>query len=355
MDMQKLKSVIENVYSDKIPEIADICFLLNLQEKDAVDVLFEFADGVRDKYLGDEVILRGIVEFSNYCVGTCSYCGLNRFNSELKRYRLKADQIIDGAKEISRSGIKTIVLQSGQEDDLDSYWLKEIIEEIKVKYDLAVTLSIGEKSYQDYKLWREAGADRYLLKIETSDSNLYHKLHPEMSYQNRVRCLNDLSTLGYQAGSGNIIGLKGQNVENIAKDILFFKKMRLGMLSVTPFIPNMNTVLSNELPGDVMQTLKTLAVARIVTKTPHMPATTAIGSIDKKDWRLYALKCGANVIMPNFTPKNERMLYEIYPNKICFKENPTKAIDSLFQKIKNISRNINFSRGDAVYLSKQIS
>ncbi len=353
MIAKNLQAFIETVYSQEKPNLEDIQFLLNLSNDKDYMLLFEFADKVRKKFVGDEVLLRGIIEFSNHCRNTCSYCGLNRFNETLIRYRLTKEQIMKSVKQIHLTGIKTVVLQSGEEDSLDTVWLKDIIETIKAKYDLAITLSVGERTFDEYALWRKAGADRYLLKIETSDPDLYHKLHPGMSYENRVKCIYDLKHLGYQTGSGNIIGLKSQEAVNIAQDILFFNEMDLDMISVSPFIPNPNTVLGHEYAGDILKTLKTLALTRIVTKNAHMPANTAIGSVQSQDWRTFALQCGANVVMPNFTPQPYRGLYEIYPNKICVHQKARQVVENLIEKTRDIDRMINFSKGDSVKLSGQ--
>ena len=217
-----------------------------------------------------------------------------------------------GVRDIDRAGVKTAILQSGESEGVDTSWLREIIEEIKGRFDIAVTLSVGERSYRDYKIWKDAGADRYLLKIETSQKKLYDSLHAGSSFENRLRCLEYLRCLGYEVGSGNIVGLRGQTMSSIAEDIIFFKKEDFDMIGIGPFIPHPETELAGEAKGAADAALKVLALTRIVTKNTNLPATTALGSMER-DFRIDGLKAGANVLMHNFTPAKYRRLYEIYP------------------------------------------
>ena len=224
MNSNRTQSVIERVYTSAFPMQSDIEYLLNLEDDVEFQMLFDFADEVRQQFVGDGILLRGIVEFSNYCRNTCSYCGLNKFNKSLKRYRLTKDEIIASVVNIVSAGIKTVVLQSGEDENIEAHWLKDLILQIKSNFDIAVTLSVGERSFEDYKLWKQAGADRYLLKIETANAAFYRKLHPGMSFENRMECSRILKVLGYQNGSGCLVGLKGQTMQTLAEDILFFKK-----------------------------------------------------------------------------------------------------------------------------------
>ncbi|MDD5134980.1 MAG: [FeFe] hydrogenase H-cluster radical SAM maturase HydE, partial [Phycisphaerae bacterium] len=303
MNIKRIQSVIERVFAADIPNRGDIEHLLSLEDEKQTEMLFNYADAVRKQFVGNEILLRGLVEFSNYCRNACWYCGLNKYNKELQRYRLSSDEIMGAVENIVAAGIKTVVLQSGEDEGLDGYWLKELIECIKSKFDIAVTLSAGERSYEEYELWRQAGAERYLLKIETTDKGLYWNLHPQMDFENRIKCSRHLKSLGYQNGSGNLVGLKGQTIESLAEDIIFFKKEGFDMIGIGLFIPHKSTPLKDEPLGDIKLVLKVLAVTRIVTKDAHLPATTAVGSIGNNDARLLALKAGANVLMPNFTPQ----------------------------------------------------
>jgi biotin synthase len=331
-----------------MPELADIEAVLLTTDSDELGPLFAFADQIRREYVGDGVLLRGLIEFSNVCRNTCMYCGLNRCNNRLQRYRLTREEILAAAGNIRRAGIKTVVLQSGEEDNLDSGWLRQVIEEIKGNLDMAVTLSVGERCRDEYESWKEAGADRYLLKIETSDPSLYQSLHPGMSFENRIRCLQDLAELGYQTGSGSLVGLKGQTIRSLAGDVRFFKQGNFDMVSVSPFIPHPQTALAGEPAGDLMMTLKMTALARIVSRNAHIPATTAIGSLNGRDERPRALAAGANVLMPNFTPAPYRRYYEIYPNKRCVSEDAAACAGCMEQMVAAAGRQVDYGRGDSL-------
>ncbi len=292
--------------------------ILSLEGEEARK-LFDRADEVRKRYAGDSILLRGLVEFSNHCARRCYYCGLNAANDLLERYRLSREEILDSAARIAADNIKTVVLQSGEDPALDTAWLADIIKEIKSRHGIAVTLSAGERPRADYELWKKAGADRYLLKIETSDKGLYDNLHKGMSFENRLRCLRDLKELGYETGSGIMVGLPGQTTRSLAADVLFFRQWGFDMIGIGPFIPHEKTELAGRPAGDVGMVLKVLALTRIVMKRVNLPATTSLGSMDR-DYRIEGLKGGANVLMPNYTPDKYKRLYEIYPNKRCVSE-----------------------------------
>jgi biotin synthase len=207
MPERNLQSVLESVCYGQCPAVADLEYLLAQKDHESSRWIAHLADEVRSRYVGDGIVLRGIVEFSNFCRGTCAYCGLNRDNTTLSRYRMTKEQILESVNDIAEAGIKTVVLQSGEDTCLDPFWLARVIEDIKDEFEVAVTLSVGERNTEEYRLWKRAGADRYLLKIETTNPTLYSSLHPGMSLKNRRRCLSDLDSLGYQTGSGSIVGL----------------------------------------------------------------------------------------------------------------------------------------------------
>lgn len=340
--------ILERVFTADVPDRADIEHLLRLDDERHVQLLFDFADRVRREYVGDGVLLRGIIEFSNFCRNACAYCGLRAANRRLERYRLTNEEILTAAENIRCAGVKTIVLQSGEEDNLDADGFARIIEGIKSQLDVAVTLSVGERDREEYAMWKEAGADRYLLKIETSDPALYAELHPGMSFANRMRCLEELVELGYQTGSGNLIGLPGQSVASLVDDIVFFKKGDFDMISVSPFIPHAATPLADEPGGDLAMTLKMTALARIVSRNSHIPATTAIGSLGGRDERPRALGVGANVLMPNFTPAPYRQQYEIYPNKRCVTEDPGACPGCMGQMVAALGRFVDLDKGHSL-------
>jgi len=348
MSLASTQATLERLFVATIPDRRDIEAMLRLDDDREVAVLLDFADRVRSRFVGDGVLLRGIVEFSSFCRNACSYCGLCRTNTRLQRYRLTEDEILATAENIWQAGIKTVVLQSGEEDNLDAEWLRRVIAEIKARFDVAITLSVGECSRQEYALWKKAGADRYLLKIETSDEALYKDLHPGMSFDNRIRCLRDLAELGYQTGTGDLVGLKGQTVESLAEDVLLFKEGDFDMLSVSPFIPHAETPLAAEPAGDLGMTLKMTALTRIVSRNAHIPATTAIGSLHGRDERPRALVAGANVLMPNFTPTPYRRQYEIYPNKRCVDEKAGACPLCMAGMVAALGRRVDYTRGDSL-------
>ena len=341
-----IKEKLKKIFSEPWPELKDLEFVLNCQEPAEVEEVFNFADQVRRQFMGDGILLRGLVEFSNYCRNSCFYCGLNKNNGELERYRLSKEEILSCVEKISSCGIKTVVLQSGEEDGLDPVWLKAVIEAIKAEFEVAITLSVGERTKDEYKLWKNSGADRYLLKIETSNKELYDSLHAGMSFDNRLRCLMDLRELGYQVGCGNMTGLPGQTPRMIADDILFFKEQDFDMIGIGPFIPHHQTRLASQKKGDVLLTLKALALTRIVTKNSHLPATTALGSLEE-DFRSKGLRSGANVLMPNFTPLKYKKLYQIYPGKRCISEPAGACAACMDFLARSVGRYIDYARGDS--------
>lgn len=307
------------------------------------DWLFKEADKIRHENVGDKVHLRGLIEFSNICKRQCKYCGLRSPNKEAERYRLSKDKVILTAKNAVNLGYKTIVLQSGEDDYYNTDRMCEIVREIK-KFDVALTLSIGEKTYDEYKAFKDAGADRYLLRIETTDKNLYSVMHPGVNIENRFRCLYDLKKLGYETGTGCLVGLPKQTIESLADDILFFKELDADMVGIGPFIPHEHTPLKDDEKGDFWMALKVMALTRINLPNINIPATTAMETLNPNG-RIIALQSGANVVMPNVTGIEYRKKYEIYPGKICINENPEQCRGCIEAKIKSIGRNISEDYG----------
>ena len=325
---------------------------MNFSKQEIIDILkddsknewlFSLADKVRRENVGDEVHLRGLVEFSNICKRTCKYCGLRCENKNIERYRIKPEDIVYYAQKAVEMGYKTIVLQSGEDSFFSKDVMCEIIKEIK-KLDVALTLSIGERSFEDYKAFKEAGADRYLIRIETTDRNLYKKMHPNMDFDNRVRCLRDLKKLGYETGTGCLVGLPEQTIESLADDILFFKEIGADMVGIGPFIVHPDTPLKDFKNGDFILALKVMALTRILLPDINIPATTAMETLNPNG-RIIALQSGANVVMPNVTTREFRKKYEIYPGKICVNENPDKCRGCIEAKIKSIGRIISTEYG----------
>ncbi len=281
--------------------------------------LFAVADEIRQKYLGKEVYLRGIIEFSNYCTNDCLYCGIRASNKKIKRYRMSVEEIVKRAELIAQMGIRTVVLQSGEDPYYTKEKIGEMIQQIK-RFKVAITLSIGERRFDEYEYWKGLKADRYLMRHETADEELYKRLHPNDSFQNRKEHLFRLKELGYETGAGSMVGLPGQDALSLAKDALFVYQLDADMVGIGPFIPHQDTPLANCKKGELTKTLKLIALTRLFLPDSNIPATTALGTIDPFGRQL-ALKCGANVIMPNFTPSPYRAQYALYPNKICVFEN----------------------------------
>lgn len=304
-----------------------------LKDDKVNDKLFESADEIRKQYVGNDVHLRGLIEFSNICKCHCKYCGLRSDNKSVKRYRMSPEAIIECARNAVNSGYRTIVLQSGEDNYFSKDILCEIIKEIKI-FDTAVTLSLGERTYEDYKAFKEAGADRYLLRIETTDRDLYKIMHPGSDFDNRLRCLKDLKKLGYETGTGCLVGLPGQTPESLADDILFFKEIDADMVGIGPFIPHPDTPLGMYRHGDFILALKVMALTRIVLKNVNIPATTAMETLNPNG-QILALQSGANVIMPNVTFDEYKENYEIYPDK--FRSGDRLSVE---EKIKSIRRTV---------------
>lgn len=307
------------------------------------DWLFSLADKTREEYVGDEVHLRGLIEFSNICKRQCKYCGLRCEDKFIDRYRISKENIISYAEHAVNMGYKTIVLQSGEDEYYNTDLMCEIIAGIK-KLGVALTLSIGEKTYEEYKAFKEAGADRYLIRIETTDKTLYNQMHPNMNFDNRVRCLENLGRLGYEVGTGCLVGLPNQTIESLADDILFFKEINADMVGIGPFIPHPHTPLKDSASGSFTLALKVMALTRILLKDINIPATTAMETLNPNG-RIIALQSGANVVMPNVTTTEYRAKYEIYPNKICINENPDKCKGCISAKIQSIGRSVSTSFG----------
>ena len=339
--MTDLVNVIKNAQSTHSLSESEIVEIL---KNDTInELLFDTADKVRKQYVGDEVHLRGLIEFSNICRCNCFYCGLRKDNTAVQRYRMTLEEILLLAQKAKDFGYKTVVLQSGEDAYFDTDKMCRIIQEIK-ELDLALTLSIGEKSYEEYKAYKDAGADRYLLRIETTDRELYKKLHPSMSFENRVRCLNDLKTLGFEVGTGCLVGLPHQSDESLARDILFFKNIDADMIGLGPFIPSPQTPLQNENGGTLIKALKVMALTRLLLPDINIPATTAMETL-QENGRMLALKSGANVVMPNVTDEECKQKYTIYPGKASLNNTAQEYRNSIVKKIEAIGRTISNGYG----------
>jgi biotin synthase len=283
--------------------------LNSFNDNTKLNSIFVKADKIRKKTVGDILYLRGIIEISNYCKKNCYYCGLRGNNKKIIRYRMKENEILKTALAINNSPIKTIVLQSGE----DEYWTKEkmgeLIKKLKKKTGLVVTLSLGVRDYETYQYWKNCGADRYLIRFETSNRVIFKKIHPDEDFDKRLECIKNLKNIGYETGSGFMIGLPETNFEDIANDIILCKELKLDMVGIGPFIPNPDTPLkkSNLMYGIDFITL-IFSLLRISMPEANIPATTAVDTIDKNG-RMLTLQRGANVFMPNITPTEYRNNY----------------------------------------------
>ena len=276
--------------------------------------LFDEANEIRLQVFGKDVYLRGIIEFSNMCREDCLYCGLRKSNRVLKRYRLTMEEILESADLAKINNIKTIVLQSGDDLSYSKDFIGKLIEEIKTRFDVVITLSLGERTYEEYAYWREKGAERYLLKMETFDEKLYEKIRPGKRLKERLQRVEWLKELDYEVGSGIIVGLPWQDLDSLAKDLKRLTELELDMIAAGPFIPHPETPLRDYPHGDVDLSLRVIALLRIMNPYANIPATSALASLHS-DAREKGLKAGANVIMPSLTPKRVRLLYNIYPGK----------------------------------------
>ncbi|MGM0419764.1 MAG: [FeFe] hydrogenase H-cluster radical SAM maturase HydE [Bacillota bacterium] len=301
------------------------------------DKIYQRADRLRKNIHGDKVHLRGLIEFSNFCRRSCYYCGLRKENRRIKRYRMKNKEIIAAAETALNLGYGTVVLQSGEDPYITKNMMTEIIKEIKVRTGLAVTLSLGERTKEEYVIWKEAGADRYLLRFETSDPDLYQNLHPYGSLSTRLKHLHWLKEIGYQVGSGSLVGLPGQSEKSLLADLDLYRSLELDMVGIGPYLVNPDTPLADKDNGSLDLTYKMIALTRIKLPYAHLPATTALGSLDRQG-REKALQIGANVMMPNVTPKKYRSDYKLYPNKICTDETPFDCSLCVPGRLKSIKR-----------------
>ena len=307
----------------------------------------EIARKITDEKFGRKIYIRGIVEFSNICKNDCIYCGIRKSNTNVERYRLTKEQILDCCDKGYGYGFRTFVLQSGEDKFFTADKIAEIISEIKAAHpDCAVTVSMGEMSRTDYEKMFAAGADRYLLRHETANKSHYEKLHPsDMSWKNRMNCLEELKDIGYQTGCGMMIGSPFQTAQCLAEDMIFMGKFKPHMIGLGPFIPHKDTPFADHKQGSLELTLFMLSLCRIMLPNVLLPATTALGTIDPKG-REMGVMAGANVVMPNLSPLNVRKKYLLYDNKICTGDESAQCISCMQRRMESIGCKIEISRGD---------
>ena len=320
-----------------------------LEERTEADeeLAHQLARECTEKYYGRGVYTRGLIEFTNYCKNNCHYCGIQRGNQEVERYRLSKEEILSCCEEGYRLGFRTFVLQGGEDPYFTDEKIVEIVQAIKKAFpDCAVTLSIGEKSRASYEKYFLAGADRYLLRHETADKEHYQYLHPkELSWEHRMRCLKDLKDIGFQVGCGFMVGSPHQTAKTLAKDLYFIQEFQPDMCGIGPFIPQHATVFAKETAGTLQDTLFLLSLLRLIHPNMLIPATTALGTIDKQGRELGILS-GANVLMPNLSPTAVRKKYLLYDNKICTGDESAQCRACLSRRMESIGAHLLVDRGD---------
>jgi biotin synthase len=332
---------------------------LTEQDAAALGLLWQRADEVRRERVGDEVHLRGLVEITNYCVRQCAYCGIAACAGPLPRYRMTHDEILACARQGRDFGFGTIVLQGGEDPGLTGPFVADVVRAIKGEAGVAVTLSLGERSDGDLRSWREAGADRYLLRFETTDTALYKRIHPDLpgTVSDRIAQLLRMRDLGYEIGTGVMVGIPGQTWETLANDIWAFRDYDMDMIGIGPYLPGPRTPLAGPLgaelaappslqvPNDELTTLKAVALTRLVCPDTNIPSTTALSVLDPASGRANGLCRGANVIMPNLTPPEYRVLYEIYPGKAAVHETADVLAQRVFALVASLGRSVGTGPG----------
>lgn len=344
-----MKNLINQLYEGQHLDDAALLQLITMPDNSEDEqYLFSKADSRKREIYQDKIFIRGLIELSNYCKNNCLYCGIRAANKNISRYRLTKGQVLGCAVNGYELGFRTFVLQGGEDTAYSDKDICDMVRSIKELFpDCAVTLSIGEKSYESYKAYREAGADRYLLRHETATKEHYKQLHPEaMSFENRLRCLQDLKALGYQVGSGFMVGSPYQTPQDLITDLRFLQEIQPDMIGIGPFIPHHQTPFANKKQGELHLTLRMLSILRLMFPKALLPSTTALGSIDP-DGRIMGLQCGANVVMPNLSPLDVRELYKIYDNKAYINAEAAEGLSLLKAQANSIGCQIVIDRGDA--------
>lgn len=342
-----MKQIIDKLIRDKTLDQQEWMDLLNRMDESDREYLKQQAREAAQKRFGNKIFVRGLIEFTNYCKNDCYYCGIRKGNLSADRYRLTKEEILECCEQGYQLGFRTFVLQGGEDPWYTDEKMEEIISLIKKKYpDCALTLSIGEKTMDQYLRYHQAGADRYLLRHETANPEHYSHLHPaQLSAENRKRCLFDLKKAGFQVGAGFMVGSPFQTVGNIVEDLLFLKELEPEMVGIGPFIPHKDTPFSNFPAGSMEQTLVLIAMVRLMLPDALIPSTTALGTVDPNG-REWGILSGANVVMPNLSPVINRKKYQLYDNKICTGEEAAECKGCLEKRLARIGYEIVTDRGD---------
>lgn len=345
--MKKALSLIDKLNQEKALELEEWVFLIEHREEETAETLFALARDIQRRQFGNQIYTRGLIEYTNYCKNNCYYCGIRRDNKAVERYRLTLEEILDCCRRGYALGFRTFVLQGGEDGYDTDERMEEIIRAIKKGYpDCAITLSLGERSCESYLRLHQAGADRYLLRHETAQETHYGMLHPpELSGANRKQCLRNLKEIGYQTGTGFMVGSPGQSPRSLAEDMIFIRDLNPHMVGIGPFVPHHETPFAREKGGTVELTLYMLGLLRVMLPKALLPATTALGTIDPKG-REKGILAGANVVMPNLSPLGVRNKYELYDNKICTGEEAAECRHCLASRMESIGYKLVVDRGD---------
>lgn len=328
---------------------AELTNLLEARDTESLELLCREAREVREANYGRDVFIRGLIELTNICKNDCYYCGIRRSNKEVVRYRLTHEQVLDCCAYGYELGFRTFVLQGGE----DPYWtanrLVQLIEEMRINYpDCAITLSLGEWSRQDYERFYQAGANRFLLRHETYSPEHYAQLHPEdMSALHRQECLRNLRDIGFQTGTGIMVGSPGQTISHIIQDIRFIEELRPQMIGLGPFLPHRDTPFANERPGDLELTLRLLAILRLMHPTALIPSTTALATLNPEG-RIKGILAGCNVVMPNLSPREERKKYSLYNDKAALGAEAAEGLALLAEQLHSVGYELSYERGDSL-------
>ncbi len=341
------ENLIEKLKNEHSLQESEYEFLIENYNRESYELLKKYAVAERKRIYGNSIYVRGLIEFSNICKNNCYYCGIQRDNKTCDRYRLTKEQVLECTDEGYKLGFRTFVLQSGEDTYFSDDILEDLIQCIKKEHsDCAVTLSIGERSKESYKELFDAGADRYLLRHETADKEHYKKLHPQdMSFDNRMTCLNNLHEIGYQVGCGFMVGSPYQTSKTLAKDLKFIETFSPEMCGIGPFIPHKATKFKDCKSGTLELTCYLLSIIRLIKPNILLPATTALGTIHPRG-REMGIESGANVVMPNLSPTSVRKKYDLYDNKICTGEESAECKECLNQRMLSIGYEIVTDRGD---------
>ena len=344
-----MKAYIDQLAAGMMPESRELEELLRTEDEEILAYLYAQARKVREKHYGRDVYIRGLIEFTDYCRNNCYYCGIRKSNANALRYRLSKEDILTCCKEGYRLGFRTFVLQGGEDGWFTDERLCDIVSAIRAQFpDCAITLSVGERSYDSYKRLYDAGADRYLLRHETYDEKHYSRLHPpQLSASHRKQCLWNLKKIGYQVGTGFMVGSPYQRPENLADDMLFLAKLNPQMVGIGPFIPHHETPFARMPGGTAELTVYMLGLIRLLLPRVLLPATTALGTI-AEDGREKGILAGANVIMPNLSPAQVREKYLLYDNKLCTGDEAAESLNHLRERMEKIGYHIVVSRGDSL-------